>query len=167
MIYAKLGGILAVILVIFALGYRVGEMPYKAKYEALQAADWKGKAQGEELAKETLAKQLVQVQATSENNADVMLRLANENAKTVQDRDATVARVHRLEQLLAATATRTSPDPQMPQAGRGPVTANSSGDTGVGRIGELLIAARNEARRNATRLNALVAEITPQLESLP
>jgi hypothetical protein len=147
------------------IGYEVN--PYKTKYKDLQAADWQAKAQGEVAAKEALAKQLVQAQRVSQNNSEAMQRLNNENAQTLQDRDAVIARVHRLEQLLSAQAARAASGAQVPATGSRPGPASAGGDPGIGRAGELLIAARDECKRNASRLNALIAEVNPQLEIQP
>lgn len=163
MIYAKLGGLLAFVVGLLAVGYHFGEMPYKTKYEALQAQDWQAQAAAQEAAKTALAAQLVQAQAISANNADSMVKLANENAQTIADRDATLTRVRRLEQLLSAATTRTSPSDPVPQAGSGPAAIGASGTPGTTEIEQLLIDARAEAERNADRLDALIAEINPQL----
>lgn len=137
--------------------------PWHGRYQTLQTADAIARAQGEAAVRKALEAQLAQAEATSQNNANVMARLNHENAETVADRDAVVTRVRRLEQLLAAAAARPAKGSGVPQAEGGRGTAASSGEAGIDRIGELLVAARGECHRNADRLDALSAEITPQV----
>jgi hypothetical protein len=138
--------------------------PWQGRYTSLQAADAIERAHGEEAVRQALSAQLAQAQEVTRNNQNAMVVLANENAQTAADRDATVARVHRLEQLLnAESAARAAQSRSVPQAGDRPPTAGAPGDPSVGQAGELLIAARDECRRNAARYQALIAEITPQL----
>jgi hypothetical protein len=157
---------IAAVLVVFGAGTYTGYHlnPWHGRYTSLQAADAVERAKGEEAVRKTLSDQLAQAQETTRNNQAAMVVLANENVQTAADRDATVARVHRLEQLLsAAQATRAAASAQLPQTGDRSSAPTASGDPGIDRAGELLIAARNECRRNASRLQALIAEITPQL----
>jgi hypothetical protein len=143
-------------------GYHLN--PYPARYRALQASDAIERAHGEEAVRQALSAQLAQAQEVTHNNQAAMVTLANQNAQTAADRDATIARVHRLEQLLAlAGAAKPASSGAVPQAGDRPPTPGATGDPGVDRAGELLIAARDECRRNAARLGALIAEILPQL----
>jgi hypothetical protein len=156
---------LAGVLVIFGAGTWTGYHvnPYEARYKDLRATDAIERADAEEAVRKTLTAQLAQAQTTTHNNQAAMVTLANQNAQTAAERDATIGRVHRLEQLLAAQAARAASDRGVPQAGDRSATAATTGDPGVDRAGELLIAARDECRRNADRLGALIAEITPQL----
>jgi hypothetical protein len=164
MIYARLIGGLAVVIALLALGYHFGEMPYKTKYEALQAADWETKAKGEQAAKVVIAGQLVDLQKQIKVNADVRDNLAKQNESIVADRDATLTRVRRLEQLLSAAAARPSArGGAVSKADDRPGATGASGDPGPTEVERLLIDARDEAKRNAARLNALVAEVTPQV----
>jgi len=160
---------IAAVLVVFGIGAWTGNAlnPWHGRYDKLQTADAIALAQGEQAARKALEDQLAQAQAASKHNADTMENLARENAQTVADRDAVIGRVHRLEQLLAAQAARSAQGHSVPEAGSGQSAAGTSGDPSADAIGNLLIAARDEARRNAARLNALIAEITPQLETSP
>lgn len=142
-------------------GYQLN--PYPARYRALEASDAIARAHAEEAVRQTLTAQLEKAQEVTRNNQSAMVTLANENAQTASDRDATVARLHRLEQLLAAQAARSAASGAVCQTGNRPPAPGASGDPGIDRAGELLIAARDECRRNANRLGALIAEITPQL----
>lgn len=157
---------LAGVLVIFGAGAWTGNAlnPWHGRYTSLQAADAIARFHGEEAVRKALQAQLAQAQEVTRNNQNAMVTLANENAQTAADRDTTIARVHRLEQLLRAEATvRAAASGGVPKADDQPATAGAAGDSGIGEAGELLIAARNEARRNANRLGALIAEIKPQL----
>jgi len=137
--------------------------PYPARYKALEASYVIERAHEEEAVRQVLSAQLAQAQTVTRNNQSAMVILANQNAQTAADRDATVARVHRLEQLLSAAATRAAAGRVVSQTRDRSTAAGAPGDEGIGRAGELLIAARDECRRNAARFQALIAEISPQL----
>lgn len=165
MIYAKLAGILVSTIALLALGYHFGEMPYKTKYEALQRDNWEGKAKGEEAAKVVIAGQLVDLQKQIKVNADARDTLAKQNESIVADRDATVTRVRRLEQLLLVAASRPAAGSgSMPKGNGGPTATDAGGAGGITEIEQLLVDAKEEAERNADRLDALIAEVTPQVE---
>lgn len=143
-------------------GYHLN--PYPARYRSLQASDAIERAHGEEAVRSALTAQLAQAQEVTRNNQSTMVILGQQNAQTAADRDATLARVHRLEQLLALAAASQPPASSgVSQAGGGSAVAGAPRDPGVDRAGELLIAARNECRRNAIRYQALITELTPQL----
>lgn len=164
MIYAKLGGILAAVLACLALGYHFGEMPYKTKYEALQAAGWQEKAQGEEAAKTAIAGQLVTLQKQIKVNSDAMQTLATQNAQTIADRDVTLTRVRRLEQLLSAAAARPAASGAVSKDAGGQSAPDAGGTGGITEVEQLLVDARAEAERNADRLDTLVTEVKPQVQ---
>lgn len=142
-------------------GYHLN--PWHGRYTSLQAADAIERGQAQAAVRKTLSAQLAQAQEVTHNNQAAMVTLANQNAQTTADRDATVAHVHRLEQLLSAPTTRTPASGQLSQAGDRPPAAGSGGDPSTDEIGDLLVGARDEAKRNANRLDALIAEINPQL----
>jgi hypothetical protein len=156
---------LAGALILFGAGTYTGWHinPWESRYKSLQASDAIERAHAEDAVRQALTAQLVQAQEVTRNNQDAMIRLANANAETAADRDTTLARVHRLEQLLSAAAARSAQSGSMPKAGDRPTTPTAGGDSGADEIGGLLVAARDEAKRNAARLDALVAEIVPQL----
>lgn len=143
-------------------GYNLN--PYPARYKALVISQAIERGKAEEAVRQALTAQLAQAQEVTRNNQNAMVILGQQNAQTAADRDATIARLHHLEQLLnTESAARAAAGRAVPQTGdRSPAPA-SPGDEGVGRAGELLIAARDECRRNAARLGALIAEISPQL----
>ena len=142
-------------------GYHLN--PYPARYKALEASYVIERAHEEEAVRQVLSAQLTQAQTVTRNNQAAMVTLANQNAQTAADRDVTLARVRRLEQLLSAAAARSTQSGSVPKAGDRPATPSAGGDPGADEAGELLIATRDEAKRNASRLNALIAEIVPQL----
>jgi len=142
-------------------GYHLN--PYPARYKALEASYVIERAHEEEAVRQVLSAQLAQAQTVTRNNQSAMVILANQNAQTAADRDATVVRVHRLEQLLSAATTRAAAGRVVSQTRDRSAAAGAPGDEGIGRAGELLIAARDECRRNAARFQALIAEISPQL----
>lgn len=142
-------------------GYRAN--PWQARYHALQLADAQQRADGETAVRKELTEQLAQAQATSDNNANSMVKLANEQAAITADRDATVTRVRRLEQLLGAATTRTAASGSVPQSNRGSDPPDASGTAGLTEIERLLIDAKEESERNADRLDALVTQVTPQV----
>ena len=160
---------IAAVLVVFGAGTYTGwhANPWHGRFQSLQTADAIARAQGEEAVRKALQDQLAQAEAISQNNAGVIEKLNHENAQTAADRDITLSRVHRLEQLLAAAATRPAKGSGLPQTQGGPGATAAGGDAGPTEIERLLIDARDEAVRNASRLNALVAEITPQVETTP
>jgi hypothetical protein len=138
--------------------------PWQGRYTSLQAADAIERAHGEEAVRQALSAQLAQAQEVTHNNQAAMVTLANQNAQTAADRDATVARVHRLEQLLSATATRSAPSSRVPQAGGGsdpPASGTSGGLTDVER---LLVNAKEECEHTANDYDALVTQIAPQVK---
>lgn len=157
---------IAAVLVVFGAGAYTGYHlnPYPARYRALEASDAIARAHGEEAVRQALTAQLAKAQEVTRNNQNAMVTLANQNAQTTADRDATVARVRRLEQLLSAAAARSASSGGVSQNGRGSSVADAPRDEGIGHAGELLIAARSECRRNAARLQALIAEVTPQVQ---
>jgi len=156
---------LAGVLVIFGAGTYMGWHlnPYPARYKALEASYVIERAHEEEAVRQVLSAQLAQAQTVTRNNQAAMVILAKTNAETAADRDITIARVHRLEQLLSAAAARAAAGRVLSQTRDRSPAADTRGDPSADEIGDLLIAARDEAKRNASRLNALIAEITPQL----
>jgi hypothetical protein len=164
-ILLKFAPYIAAVLVIFGAGTYTGYHlnPYPARYKALEASYVIERAHEEEAVRQVLSAQLAQAQTVTRNNQAAMVILAKTNAETAADRDITVARVHRLEQLLSAAATRAAVGRVVSQTRDRSAAPGAPGDKGIGRAGELLIAARDECRRNAARFQALIAEISPQL----
>ncbi len=165
-ILLKIAPWLAGVIILLGLGGWAGwEMnPWHGRYTSLQAADAIERVHGEEAVRQTLTAQLAQAREVTRNNQAAMVTLANQNAQTAADRDLSISRLHRLEQLLnAESAARAAASRSVPKTGDRPPAPSVPGDEGVGRAGELLIAARDECRRNVARYQALIAEISPQL----
>lgn len=160
MVYAKLGGILVVVIAIFAVGYHFGGMPYKMKYEALQAENWKEKAEAEIAAKVVVTGQLMALQTQAKVNADAMQNLATQNAQITRDRDVNVALARR---LLNSQARSTSTGCAVPKTADQPAAAAAGGARQDDSLAQLVADVADECTRNADRLDALIAQISPQL----
>lgn len=141
-------------------GYHEATWRWQTKYEALQAVDAQMRADGEAAVRKDLEAQLVEAHAISDNNAQSLVNLANENAHISADRDANLALARR---LLAGQARPVAPDRGMPQAAGEPAVAGAGGPAGPTRAEVLLVAAGDESERCANQLNSLIAQIKPQL----
>lgn len=159
----KLSPYLAAAALVFGGGWYAGGLQPKAALARLQAADWQAKAQGEEAARKAVEAQLAQAQAVSANNAQTVEKLSAQNAQIVADHDAALARVHRLEQLLVVASRTPAPRPDVSQAGGGPRVASAGDTASPPPVEGLLVAAASECEQTANQLNALIAEIRPQL----
>lgn len=145
-------------------GRYTADLAWEAKYSALQTGDAQARADGEAAVRTDLQEQIASLKATASHNADAMVNLANENAKTIADRDVTLTRVRRLEQLLSAAAARSTPSGAVSKDAGGQSAPDAGGAGGVTPIERLLINARAEAERNADRLDTLVTEVKPQVQ---
>jgi hypothetical protein len=159
----KLSPYLAAVIVVFGGGWYAGGLQPKAALARLQAANWQTQAEEETIVVKALQGQLEKAQTVAANNAQAVEKLNAENAQIAADRDDTLTRVRRLEQLLVVASRPATPSAAMSQAGGGQGTPGASGDPVPTEIERLLIDAKDEAQRNAARLNALIAQIEPQL----
>lgn len=157
-----LAGIVALLSIGGWAGYQVN--PWHGRYTSLQAADAIDRAHTEEAVRTELTAQLEQAQETTRNNQAAMVTLANQNAQTIADRDATVARVRRLEQLLGTATIRAPAGGSVPQSTSGSDPPASSASGGLTEIERLLVDAKEEAERTANDYDALVTQITPQAQ---
>lgn len=139
-------------------GYHVN--PWKGHYTSLQLADAKERADGMEAVRKALSAQLAQAQATSQNNADSLVRLANENAQITADRDHTNDLVKRLLARQARPAAAGSP---VPASNGQPGTLDASPADGDASLANLLGNAHDECERNANQLDQLIAQVMPQV----
>jgi hypothetical protein len=139
-------------------GYRLN--PWHGRYQSLQVADAQQRADGEAAVRKTLEGQLAQAEATSRNNAESMGRLANENAQIAHDRDANLA----LARRLLAGQTRSAPKGRgLPTSPSGPDPPGAR-DPGPPTEAEgLLVDVADGYERCVNQLNALIAEVKPQL----
>lgn len=154
----KLGAIVIGAGALFAGGYHLGGLGPKSDLAALQAADWQSKYQASQVALTTVQGQLAQEQKTSANNSTVIQGLTDANAKTAADRDHNADLYQRLLNRPGpahGAQVSASPGGQAASSTSGTV----SGDPAPG----LLADATAECKRNADRLDALSAQIIPQL----
>lgn len=143
----------------FWTGLHLADLRWQAKYNALQTADATARANGEEAVRKDLESKLRQAQAISTNNADSLVRLANENATLAADRDANVA----LARRLLSQARPTPSSGVVSQAGHQPATPAASGTGQDDSLAQLVTDVGDECTRNADRLDTLVAQLKPQL----
>jgi len=141
------------------LGWHMGSLAPKRALAALQAADWQAKAQATQVALTAVQGQLKTLQATSANNSTVIQGLQNENAKIT----ANWASDRTLAQRLLNAAARPSGGSPVPETQGGRAVVNHSTASSDGSIAGLLADAASECEHNASQLNALIAEIQPQL----
>lgn len=141
-------------------GYRIGASHWQTRYEALQAEDWKAKAVGEMVYRKAVEAQLAQAHATSANNAQVIRDLQDTTAAIAADRDRSRELARRL--LASAARSRPASDP-VSETPDQPRTARAGETTGTVEVGELLVDAAAECRGNAAQLDALIAQLRPQL----
>jgi hypothetical protein len=149
-------------LVVFGAGAWTGNAlnPYQGRYQALQAADAVERMQEAEAVRKALQTQQVQAQKTDQTNSQVLHELQLKNTAIAIDRDHTNVLVRR---LLARAARPCPASGGMPETTDQPGTARASGTSGDGQVESLLGDAYDESQRNAARLDALIAQIKPQL----
>jgi|SRR5689334_6075633 len=148
------------------ISHEIDQIPY-SHLQAARSADhaaWQAEeTQRQKDATEALQAQIKGRLTTEANNSAVIEKLQNENAQIAADRDDTLTRVRRLEQLLLVASRAAPGSSRMSQTGGGSDPPAARGDAGPPEIERLLIDAKDEAQRNAARLNALIAQIEPQL----
>jgi hypothetical protein len=163
-LYAKLLAIVLVAGGLIAVGWHLGGSSWRARYEALSAENWKGRAQQQQDRADELARQLRTAQETSANNATVIHDLQQQTLAAQGDRDLLR---DRLQRLLADAARPGPAGHPVSQAGdRCPTagTGEARGDgPALGAVTDAVADALAEARANARQLNALIDEIGPQL----
>lgn len=98
-------------------------------------------------------------EAVEANNAVILRKFtdAQDNLANTQ-RDLDLAR-----RLLARAVAGAAAGRPVPEAGSGPAVAQASGAGGDGSLTSAIAAAAGECRRNADRLDSLIAEIEPQV----
>lgn len=158
-LYIRLAAYVGAALAVFFMGYHVGGLGPKASLAALQAQDWQAKAVATQNVLNAVQAQLKSAQATAANNSTVIQGLQNENAKIT----ANWASDRALAQRLLNAAARPSGGSPMPETQGGRTVVNPSTASGDGSIAGLLADAAAECEHNASQLNALIAEIQPQL----
>jgi hypothetical protein len=134
--------------------------PWHGRYQSLQVSDAQQRADGEEAVRKVLSAQLAEAQAVSSNNADSMVRLANENATLAADRDSNLALARR---LLNAQARSASQDRGMSTSTSGPDPPGARDPGPPTKAEGLLVDVADGYERCVNQLNALIAEVKPQL----
>lgn len=124
---------------------------WQARWDARDKAEWQAAYQVEQAHQQAL-------EAAQKRNADIEAKL-NDTAK---ERDS-VARDRDTARRLLSAAIAAADSGAVPQGPDQPGPAAPGGTGGNAEIGGLLAAAFTECRRNADRLDAIVAELTPQL----
>lgn len=151
-------------------GWYFGSNHWEAKYQALRADDWQGRAQRAEIARKAVEGQRDALQKTLDNNAKVMHELEEKHV-TVESQLGTARRL--LSAAKASGAPRGCPVPET-RGGRPAAEAGAeAGDRGPravpggGELGDLLERAVSavlaECKGNANNQDALIAELKPQL----
>jgi hypothetical protein len=157
MIYAKLAAAVVLIAAIFFGGYHVADLKGKAALAALQHAWDVDKAQIQGVTDAAIAQATKDKEAALEANgviqSDYQTQLSAANARAA----ALASGLRNLENRIAANSGG------MPKAGSGSEPADPTGAPSLGRLNNALGAALNECATNRAQLNALIAEIRPQL----
>ena len=162
-LFLKLSPYLAAAVLIFGGGWYAGGLQPKAALARLQAANWQTQAEEEEIVVKAVQSQLEKARAVAANNVQTLEKLSAENAQIAADRDGTLTRVRRLEQLLVVASRQAVSGAAVSQAGGGQGTPGTGDAPGIAPIEGLLVAAAGECEQTANQLNALIAEIEPQL----
>lgn len=160
-LYLRLGAIILATLAAIGAGYYLGGLKPKADLAALQAQGWQEKAQATTVALAATQAQLATAQKTATANASTMQELQSENETIAADRDANVALAQRL--LNAAPRPLAPGAAAVSQTPSGSAAAGTGGEDGHDSPAVLLADTAAECERNADRLDALIAEVKPQL----
>lgn len=155
---------LAAVVVLLGGGFAAGDHwgalgPQKALSD-LKAQDWQGRAQATSVALSASQAQVKTLQDTIDRNGGVIRGLTDENTKTAADRDHNAELYRRL--LNRPPASGPAGGGAVPEADRGQAAAGPGGAGSGDRAVLLLTDATAECKRNADRLDALSAEVTPQ-----
>lgn len=142
-----------------SIGWLVNGDRWQAKYSALQASHALEVADIQSKAEQRLQAQLEQFEATSANNAKVIHDLQSQTEQAQADS----ARDRDLVQRLLNAASRNPGYHAVSETGHQPGATPAGQAPGDGRLNQLLGNTADECRANARQLNALSAEIQPQL----
>ena len=159
-LYLRLALALALLLAGVALGWYLGAQAPKRALAALQAQDWQSKAQASAAALAEVQGQLATARQVAANNEFIMGGLRSENAQIAADRDANLALARQLLNSQARPAASGGAVPA-PADRQQPVGA---GDTAAPtRAESMVVDAADECEQTANQLNALIAQLKPQL----
>jgi len=162
-LYLRIGAYGLAALLCGYLGWAINGNRWQERYAHIQASDAQARADGEAAVRKALQAQLAQAQAVSENNAQIVEKLNAENAQIAADRDGTLTRVRRLEQLLVLASRAAAPNPSVSKTGGGPAAPGTGDPPGASSLEGLLVDASTECEQTANQLNALIGQISPQL----
>lgn len=145
--------------ILFAI-HRWGERRYAAGYGASESKWLVVQASAERAAREALEAQIAQSRKTTLANQATLHDLQSTTAAIAADRDRSVELARR---LLAAASRPAPASHQLPEADHRPAAADPGKAGSAIDVAELLANAAAECRGNGAQLNALIAEIRPQL----
>lgn len=130
----------------------------KAAFSGYQAKVADQAAAAEKAAREALQGQIDTAHKTDQRNEDIIREL-NARASTAEsDRDLARRLLNSARRPVASTPH------QLPQAPDQPGTASAGRDPGLPSLETQVADTLGECSRNADRLNALIAQIKPQME---
>lgn len=139
-----------------------------ASYNVLQASFEKYKAEvataqeaSQKAATQALQDQMDEKLEDNRRNGQVIHELLQKSADADARHSADSAYIRRL--LNGSSASTASGSGQVPATGDQPGTIGAGGESGVEQVANLCADTREEDQRNADRLDALLAELTPQL----
>jgi hypothetical protein len=158
-LYLRLIGYGLLTALVFGAGWAVNGNRWQAKYEALIAGHAQEMADAQAAGRKALQEQLEQFQNVSANNAKVINDLQNQT----QQAQADSARDRDLAQRLLNAASRNPGYHTVPETRDQPAATPAGQPESTQHLRELLVATADESRACARQLNALIAEIRPQL----
>lgn len=126
----------------------------------IQVADANSRAQ--QAARQALEAQIIERSRIDKRNAEVLADYVQTNAVIAADRDRSRDLARRLL-AAAAKARAATPSDHLPEAANRPETLRTREAGSATEIVELLTDTSAECRGNAAQLNALIAELRPQL----
>lgn len=160
MIYLRLAAYGLAALLLFGAGWKVASWRDSGILQARIASDATDRANAETAIRTALQAQLVAAQTTARTNAQIVENLQHENANVVAARDANLALAHRLLTRQTCPASSTHSVPETPDQPGASGTSNPGASDSL--AGDL-VAAADGYERCVNQLNALIAELKPQL----
>jgi len=158
-LYLRFAGYGAAALLIGGAGYKIGASHWETKYRTLQAADYQGLAQREQVARKALEGQLAQARAVSANNESAIEKLTHDNAQLTSNRDANLVLVRR----LLSHQARSAASPVLPKTSGIAAVTGAGGTSEDAGLEAAVADVADECERNSNRLDALIQQISAQL----
>ncbi len=141
-------------------GWKLGASHWRHKYDALLAQGWEQKAASETIARHFVEEQLATYQATTARNQDILHDYQDKLDSSNALRDHYRALAKRLFDEQARLIAASTAVPEAPSV-TGATEAGPQGEDGS--IGEAVAEAFSECHRNTDQLDALIAQVLPQL----